>query len=73
MDDGTHVAMKVLTRGDQQGGREYVAEVKMLSRLHHRNLIKLVGICIEEMRCLVYELISNGSVESHLHGEHYCP
>lgn len=68
LDDGTHVAVKVLTRGDQQGGREFVAEVEMLSRLHHRNLVKLVGICVEEMRCLVYELIPNGSVESHLHG-----
>ncbi|KAG0587874.1 hypothetical protein KC19_2G198000 [Ceratodon purpureus] len=68
LDDGTYVAVKVLTRGDQQGGREFVAEVEMLSRLHHRNLVKLVGICTEEMRCLVYELIPNGSVESHLHG-----
>ncbi|GMQ06122.1 hypothetical protein CsSME_00050829 [Camellia sinensis var. sinensis] len=41
----------------------------MLSRLHHRNLVKLIGICTEERsRCLVYELIPNGSVESHLHG-----
>ncbi|KAA8550680.1 hypothetical protein F0562_002364 [Nyssa sinensis] len=41
----------------------------MLSRLHHRNLVKLIGICIEEhTRCLVYELVPNGSVESHLHG-----
>lgn len=69
LDDGTPVAVKVLTRGDQQGGREFVAEVEMLSRLHHRNLVKLVGICTEEIRCLVYELIPNGSVESHLHGE----
>ncbi|KAF9614180.1 hypothetical protein IFM89_015688 [Coptis chinensis] len=45
------------------------AEVEMLSRLHHRNLVKLIGICTEDSsRCLVYELIPNGSVESHLHG-----
>ncbi|KAI3975397.1 hypothetical protein MKX01_004484 [Papaver californicum] len=69
MDDGTNVAVKVLKRDDQQGGREFLAEVEMLGRLHHRNLVKLIGICIEEKaRCLVYELISNGSVESHLHG-----
>eukprot|EP00252_Welwitschia_mirabilis_P019346 TRINITY_DN4451_c0_g2_i4.p1 TRINITY_DN4451_c0_g2~~TRINITY_DN4451_c0_g2_i4.p1 ORF type:complete len:941 (+),score=210.77 TRINITY_DN4451_c0_g2_i4:231-3053(+) len=67
--DGTRVAVKVLTREDQQGGREFVAEVEMLSRLHHRNLVKLIGICTEEQkRCLVYELIPNGSVEAHLHG-----
>ncbi|KAJ7008958.1 receptor-like serine/threonine-protein kinase ALE2 [Populus alba x Populus x berolinensis] len=69
MEDGTEVAFKVLTRDNQNGDREFVAEVEMLSRLHHRNLVKLIGICIEgHTRCLVYELIRNGSVESHLHG-----
>ena len=68
-DDGTKVAVKVLKRDDQQGGREFLAEVEMLSRLHHRNLVNLIGICIEDRnRSLVYELIPNGSVESHLHG-----
>lgn len=71
LEDGTKVAVKVLKRDDQQGGREFLAEVEMLSRLHHRNLVKLIGICTEERsRCLVYELIPNGSVESHLHGIH---
>lgn len=69
LEDGTKVAVKVLKRDDQQGGREFLAEVEMLSRLHHRNLVKLIGICTEERaRCLVYELIPNGSVDSHLHG-----
>ncbi|KAJ9538554.1 hypothetical protein OSB04_031287 [Centaurea solstitialis] len=69
LEDGTKVAVKVLKRDDQQGGREFLAEVEMLSRLHHRNLVRLLGICTEEKnRCLVYELIPNGSVESHLHG-----
>ncbi|KAI7725648.1 hypothetical protein M8C21_001673, partial [Ambrosia artemisiifolia] len=69
LEDGTKVAVKVLKRDDQQGGREFLAEVEMLSRLHHRNLVRLIGICTEERnRCLVYELIPNGSVESHLHG-----
>ncbi|XP_008782532.2 receptor-like serine/threonine-protein kinase ALE2 isoform X2 [Phoenix dactylifera] len=69
LEDGTKVAVKVLKRDDLQGGREFLAEVEMLSRLHHRNLVKLIGICTEEhIRCLVYELISNGSLESHLHG-----
>ncbi|KAK4432900.1 Receptor-like serine/threonine-protein kinase ALE2 [Sesamum alatum] len=69
LEDGTKVAVKILKRYDQQGGREFLAEVEMLSRLHHRNLVKLIGICVEDRtRCLVYELIPNGSVESHLHG-----
>ncbi|XWS36514.1 hypothetical protein CRYUN_Cryun20dG0091200 [Craigia yunnanensis] len=69
MEDGSEVAVKLLTRDNQNGDREFIAEVEMLSRLHHRNLVKLVGICIEGcIRCLVYELVPNGSVESHLHG-----
>lgn len=69
MDDGSEFAVKLLTRDNQNGDREFIAEVEMLSRLHHRNLVKLIGICIEQgIRCLVYELVSNGSVESHLHG-----
>uniref|UniRef100_A0ACD5W330 Uncharacterized protein n=1 Tax=Avena sativa TaxID=4498 RepID=A0ACD5W330_AVESA len=69
LEDGERVAVKVLKRDDQQGTREFLAEVEMLSRLHHRNLVKLIGICTEEhMQCLVYELVPNGSLEFHLHG-----
>ncbi|KAK7265372.1 hypothetical protein RJT34_32991 [Clitoria ternatea] len=69
LEEGTKVAVKVLKREDHHGDREFLAEVEMLSRLHHRNLVKLIGICAEDnFRCLVYELIPNGSVESHLHG-----
>ncbi|GJN02383.1 hypothetical protein PR202_ga19728 [Eleusine coracana subsp. coracana] len=69
IDDDVEVAVKLLTRKHQNRDREFVAEVEMLSRLHHRNLVKLIGICIERsMRCLVFELVPNGSVESHLHG-----
>lgn len=69
LEGGVEAAIKLLTREDQNGDREFIAEVEMLSRLHHRNLVKLIGICIEgRARCLVYELVRNGSVESHLHG-----
>lgn len=69
LDDEREVAVKILKRDDQHGGREFLAEVEMLSRLHHRNLVKLIGICKEDhTRCLVYELVPNGSVDSHLHG-----
>lgn len=72
MDDGTEIAVKLLTRGIQNGGREFIAEVEMLSRLHHRNLVKLIGTCIEkQIRCLIYELVPNGSLESHLHGNSF--
>uniref|UniRef100_M4F5V5 Protein kinase domain-containing protein n=1 Tax=Brassica campestris TaxID=3711 RepID=M4F5V5_BRACM len=68
MEDGTEIAVKPLTRDNQNRDREFIAEVERLSRLHHRNLVKLIGICIEgRTRCLIYELVHNGSVESHLH------
>lgn len=69
LDDGSEVAVKLLTRDYQNRDREFIAEVEMLSRLHHRNLVKLLGVCIEGRKCcLIYELVHNGSVESHLHG-----
>eukprot|EP00268_Persea_americana_P008723 TRINITY_DN13410_c0_g1_i5.p1 TRINITY_DN13410_c0_g1~~TRINITY_DN13410_c0_g1_i5.p1 ORF type:complete len:752 (+),score=122.32 TRINITY_DN13410_c0_g1_i5:436-2691(+) len=69
MEDGSEAAVKLLRRDDQSGDREFIVEVEMLSRLHHRNLVELIGICIEDhTRCLVYEVVRNGSVESHLHG-----
>uniref|UniRef100_A0A0A9D194 non-specific serine/threonine protein kinase n=1 Tax=Arundo donax TaxID=35708 RepID=A0A0A9D194_ARUDO len=69
IEDGVEVAVKLLTRKHQNRDREFISEVEMLSRLHHRNLVKLIGMCIERStRCLVFELVPNGSVESHLHG-----
>eukprot|EP00250_Pteridium_aquilinum_P018659 c24154_g1_i1 orf=937-3012(+) len=68
LEDGSNIAVKRITCGDQKRSKEFMAEVEMLGRLHHRNLVKLIGVCMEEHHhCLVYELISNGSVESHLH------
>ncbi|KAL2323383.1 hypothetical protein Fmac_027762 [Flemingia macrophylla] len=70
LDDGNEVAVKLLTRDGRNGDREFIVEVEMLSRLHHRNLVKLIGICVEgRRRCLVYEFFRNGSVDSHLHGD----
>eukprot|EP00250_Pteridium_aquilinum_P005730 c15781_g1_i2 orf=1300-2661(+) len=68
LEDGTEVAVKIITQDDQQKLNEFLAEVEMLSRVHHRNLVKLIGVCTERSRCLVYELIPNGSLESYLHG-----
>ncbi|XP_017249821.1 receptor-like serine/threonine-protein kinase ALE2 [Daucus carota subsp. sativus] len=69
LEDQTEVAVKLLIKDNLNGDRDFVSEIEMLSRLHHRNLVKLIGICTERhTRCLVYEVVPNGSVESHLHG-----
>ncbi|CAK7348441.1 unnamed protein product [Dovyalis caffra] len=74
LSDGTSVAIKRLTNGGQQGDKEFLVEVEMLSRLHHRNLVKLVGYYSNRdssQNLLCYELVPNGSLEAWLHAESY--
>ncbi|KAL6902329.1 hypothetical protein ACP4OV_005205 [Aristida adscensionis] len=62
------VAIKVLDQSGQQGNKEFLTEVMMLSKLHHPNLVKLVGYCADSSnRILVYEYMALGSLNTHLH------
>ncbi|GMH20558.1 hypothetical protein Nepgr_022399 [Nepenthes gracilis] len=64
---GITVAVKSLKQDALQGHREWVAEVDFLGQLHHPNLVKLIGYCIEDdQRLLVYEFMARGSLENHL-------
>ncbi|KAF5206066.1 Receptor-like serine/threonine-protein kinase [Thalictrum thalictroides] len=64
---GVTVAVKSLKPDALQGHREWVAEVDFLGQLHHPNLVKLIGYCIEDdQRLLVYEFLTRGSLENHL-------
>ncbi|XP_062233073.1 calcium/calmodulin-regulated receptor-like kinase 2 [Phragmites australis] len=70
MATGEVVAVKVLASDSRQGEREFHTEVALLSRLHHRNLVNLVGYCVEKgQRILIYEYMSNGSLARLLYGE----
>ncbi|OEL13202.1 Proline-rich receptor-like protein kinase PERK1, partial [Dichanthelium oligosanthes] len=63
------VAIKRLRPGSGQGDREFHAEVEIISRVHHRHLVSLVGYCIHgDQRLLVYEYVPNKTLELHLHG-----
>ncbi|XP_024024095.1 L-type lectin-domain containing receptor kinase IX.1-like [Morus notabilis] len=64
------VAVKRGSMRSKQGRKEYMSEVKIISRLRHRNLVQLIGWCHEISKefLLVYELLPNGSLDSHLFG-----
>ncbi|KAK6945852.1 Protein kinase domain [Dillenia turbinata] len=64
---GDYVAIKRVSRGSEQGEKEYASEVRIISRLRHRNLVQLMGWCHEKRELLlVYELMSEGSLYTHL-------
>ncbi|KAH9709447.1 putative serine/threonine-protein kinase PBL3 [Citrus sinensis] len=64
---GMVVAVKKLKPEGFQGHKEWLTEVNYLGQLHHPNLVKLIGYCLEgENRLLVYEFMPKGSLENHL-------
>lgn len=68
--DGREVAVKQLKIGGGQGEREFRAEVEIISRVHHRHLVSLVGYCISDhQRLLVYQFVANDTLHYHLHGK----
>lgn len=69
LSNGREVAVKQLKVGGGQGEREFRAEVEIISRVHHRHLVSLVGYCISDhQRLLVYDYVPNNTLYYHLHG-----
>lgn len=72
--DGQVIAVKQHRTSSSQGDREFCSEVEVLSCAQHRNVVLLIGFCVEEgRRLLVYEYICNGSLDSHLYGRKPVP
>ncbi|KZV29645.1 Kinase protein with adenine nucleotide alpha hydrolases-like domain isoform 1 [Dorcoceras hygrometricum] len=72
--DGQFIAVKQHKLASTQGDREFCSEVQVLSCAQHRNVVMLIGYCVENRRrLLVYEFICNGSLDSHLYGHRYDP
>ncbi|CAM6094754.1 unnamed protein product [Calypogeia fissa] len=71
---GEVVAIKRAQEGSMQGAAEFKNEIELLSRVHHRNLVGLVGFCYEGgEQALIYEFMSNGAVRDHLYGKAQTP
>ncbi|CAN6343748.1 unnamed protein product [Urochloa humidicola] len=67
-DIGLDVAIKKVSKGSKQGRKEYASEVRIISRLRHRNVVQLIGWCHGGGELLlVYEIMPNGSLDMHLH------
>jgi len=74
MSTGETVAVKVLATDSKQGAKEFQTEVMLLGRLHHRNLVNLIGYCEEKgQHILIYVYMSKGSLASHLYSENHEP
>ncbi|XP_021887807.1 probable serine/threonine-protein kinase At1g01540 [Carica papaya] len=68
--DGTRVAVKNLLNNRGQAEREFKVEVEVIGRVRHKNLVRLLGYCVEgAYRMLVYEYVDNGNLDQWLHGD----
>ncbi|KAG6675276.1 hypothetical protein I3842_15G093900 [Carya illinoinensis] len=69
LSNGQVVAIKRAQQGSMQSLLEFKTEIELLSRVHHKNLVGLVGFCFEQgKQILIYEFMPNGTIRDSLSG-----
>ncbi|TKW28681.1 hypothetical protein SEVIR_3G344800v4 [Setaria viridis] len=70
LENQSPVAVKIRSKTSSQGDKEFLAEAQHLTRVHHKNLVSLIGYCKDRKHmALVYEYMQGGNLEERLRGE----